>query len=270
MRYGKRSRKSFRGASRKPSRFSQYKRKRTKGPSVDRVVTRNFACFAANETTASDGLGIARSVKNVFNVSNMVFNIGLIPGLAAYEDIYQFYRIDWVKLTFIPTAVNFQVDDTDTGTSASSISKSTPSIYVSRYYGTEDAGNTLYVDENAALLSGAKPRSMGKQFSYSFKPNTINVGAQSTRVNMDASVVNPVYQVEYGKWLQFGENWSPSGNRQYANYYGIQWGISSNTSDTAEWCMKVMIKFKISFKATVGNSSSNIAGISQTVYTGVI
>jgi len=270
MRYGKRSRKSSRGASRKPSRFSQYKRKRTRGPSVDRVVTRNFSCFAGNESTVSDGLGLCRSVKNVFNVSNIVFNIALIPGVAAFESVFQFYRIDWVKVTFIPTAVNYQVDDMDQGTSASSISKSTPSIFVSRYYGTEDANNTLYVDENAALLAGAKPRSMGKQFSYSFKPNTITVGAQSTRQNMDAAVQNPVYEVNYGKWLQFGENWSPTGNRQYANYYGLQWGITSNTSDTAEWCMKVMLKFKISFKNYVSNASNNIANVTQTVYTGVI
>lgn len=221
------------------------------------------------ETTPTDGLGVCRSNKNNFVVSNMVFNIALIPGVAAYENIYNMYRIDWVELTFIPTAVNIQVEDSDVGTSASSISKSSPSIYVSRFYGTEDASDVLYEDENAALLSGSKPHSMGRQFKYRFKPNTINIGAQSTRTAMDGSLTNPVYQAEYGKWLQFGENYNPTGNRQYANYYGIKWGIGTNTSDTAEWCMKVMCKFKISFKHTNNNKTDNIAILASTVYTGV-
>lgn len=267
MRYGygyKKSRK------RSVSRSIRRKRSRKTGPSTDRVVTRTFACFANTDTTVQDGLGLCRSVKNVFVVSNLSFNIALIPGVSVFENMFEMYRIDWVKMTFIPTAVNFQVDDTDQGTSASSISKSTPSIYVSRFYGCEDANSTLFLDEESALLSGAKPRSMGKQFSFSFKPNTIHAGAQSTRTNMDANLINPVYEVGYGKWLQFGENFNPNGNRQYANYYGVRWGISTNTSDTAEWCMKIMLKFKISFKNFNSNATNNIANIEQTVYTNVV
>jgi len=265
MRYGRRStkrkaRKSGRSRSRKARRV----------PKVDRVITRKFNFFASNDATVQDGLGLCRSVKNTFVVSNLSFNIALVPGVAVFESMFEQYRIDSCKLTFIPTAVNFQVDDTDVGTSASSISKSTPSIYVSRFYGCEDSNSTLYVDEESALLSGAKPRSMGRQFSLSFKPNTITVGAQSTRTNMDAAVINPVYEVGYGKWLQFGENYSSAGNRQYANYYGVRWGISNNTSDTAEWCMKIMVEFKISFRNYNSNASNNIALIAQTVYTNVV
>ena len=268
MPYGKYSRKRSRGASRKPSRFSTRagrRKKSRKGPPTDLVVTRPFTFWATASGDSQDGLGLCRSNKLNFVVSNLMFNIALIPGVAAFEAIYEYYRIDWCELTFIPTAVNYQVDDTDVGTSASTISKSTPSIYVARFYGTEDNEDCLFADENSALLSGAKPRSMGKPFKFTFKPNTINVGAQSTRTTMDAAMVNPVYQKEYGKWLQFGENYAPTGNRQYANYYGIKWGISANTSDTAEWCMKIMCKFRISFKNYNGNSSNNIALVAETV-----
>lgn len=267
MRYGSGRKRSRRGASRRPSRFStNTKRKRSrKIPKTDKVITHNFAFIAFGDNTPNDGLGVIRSLKNAFGISNMVWNIAYIPGIAAFEDVYEEYRIDKVTLHFVPTATQLQVDDTDVGTSASSISKSTAMLYVSRFYGTEDATDCFYTDEQCAVLSGAKPRTMGKAFKMSFVPNTVNVGAQSTRVGMDGAMTNPVYTCEYHKWLQFGENFNPAGNRQYANYYGIKWGIGTNTNDNSEFCMKVYVKMLVSFRKPKENAASNIAGTAQTI-----
>jgi hypothetical protein len=272
MPYAKRYRSRSRGASRKPSRFSTNKRRRygrRKIPKADRVVTHNFSMLCVSAQTPDDGLGCIRSGKNTFTVSNMVWNAGYIKGLAAFEDCYEEYRVDHVKLQFIPTATQLQVDDTDTGTSASGISKSTAILYVSRFYGTETDVDCTYVDEQSAVMSGAKPRPMTRGFTMQFTPNTVNIGAQSTRVGMDGALTNPVYTAQYRKWLQFGENMNPTGNQQYANFYGIKWGIGTNTNDNSEFCMKVYATFKISFRKPKENASANIANTGITIYTNV-
>lgn len=209
--------------------------------------------------TPRDGLGIIRSGKNVFTVSNMVWNVGFLKGLAAFKDCYEEYRIDKVSLQFIPTATQLQVDDTDQGTSASQISKSTAMLYVSRFYGTEDDPDCFYADEQSAVMSGAKPRPMTRGFKMSFVPNTVNIGAQSTRTGMDGSLTNPVYTAQYRRWLQFGKDMNPLGNKAFANVYGIKWGIGTNTNDNSEFCMKIYAKFKISFRKPKENASANMA-----------
>ena len=51
---------------------------------------------------------------------------------------------------------------------------------------------------------------------------------------------------------------SPAGNRQYANYYGIKWGIGTNANDNSEFCMKVHVTLKMSFRKPRENTETTI------------
>ncbi len=76
--------------------------------------------------------------KNFATEGNFMFRVNLIPGLAPYPEIFTHYRINHIKLRFIPTTVDMQVEDNDVGASTN-IAKQTPLIYVKRLYGNENA-----------------------------------------------------------------------------------------------------------------------------------
>jgi len=262
-------RKFRKGMGRKTFRFRRVgtTRKKILGPTVDKVVTKVFPFVCRVEGTADDGLGLIRSTKNVGNTSNICWNVARIPGLAAYAGVYSEYRVDGISLDFIPTAATLQVEDTDTGTSASNISKATPLIYVGRWYCNEPAQETFYGSEDAALLEGARCHKMTSRFRMKFVPNSIGSTSQTVRTSMDTELINPAYTKQYKKWYTFQPYGSLLPNN-LTSYYGVKYCTTTTTQDTGEFCYKVIARIKMSFKGFQGKSGStgNIAGSAATCF----
>jgi len=265
--------KNARGKGRRTFRYRRggtTRKKKTQGPPVDKVVTKTFAFVCRSDTTADDGLGLIRNSKNTGITSNFCWNTARVPGLAAYASVYSEYRVDGITLDFIPTAATLQVEDSDTGTSASNISKATPLIYVGRWYGNEPAAETTFSSEDAALLEGAKCYKMTSRFGMKFVPNAVGAVTSTTRTSFDTELINPAYIKQYKKWYTF----FPYGTlltNNFPNFYGVKYCTTTTTSDNAEFCYKVVARLKMSFKGLQGRASStgNIAATAGTVFAGV-
>jgi len=220
---------------------------------VDYVVDRTIKHLAYSSTTDIGGPFIG-NVKNAFSSSNFCFRASLIPGLAPYGSLYTHYRFNHVKIQFIPTTVDMQVEDADVGTSASNIYKQTPLFYCKRLFGNEDSGDLTYGTEDQCLLDGARPVKMTKGFTIKFVPSATAIIATQRSAT---AVTNPAYRYEQKKWYSFGDD--------DILFYGIKYAISSTTSDNNEYCYRAVITWNMSFKGINDTFTGNIAGSGITV-----
>lgn len=229
------------------------KPKKPYGPTADKVFDKTISFMLYNSQT-SQGAGYLFNTKLAATQGNMSFKLSLIPGLSPYPSIFSHYRFNWIKLRFIPITVDFQVEDSDTGTSASNISKLTPLIYVKRLYGNEAVTDLEFGNEDQCLLDGCRPYKMTKPFSIKFVPSSLAVH-QTTRNS--TSVVNPAYKVEKKQWYGFD---SPD-----VNYYGLKWLCSNTNSDTGEFQYRIVATASVSFKGQNDSTTSSISGLAYTV-----
>lgn len=221
--------------------------------SVDYVVDRTLKHLAYSSTTSIGGPFIGND-KNLVSASNFAFRASLIPGLAPYQSTYTHYRINHVKIQFIPTTIDLQVEDNDAGTSASSIYKQTPLFYCKRIFGNEDPADMVYTTEDQCLLDGARPVKMTKGFSIAFVPSAL-IAVATTRSSSDLG--GPAYRAEQKKWYSLADN--------DILFYGIKYLISSTTSDVNEFCYRALITWNLSFKGINDTYTGNIAGSGVTV-----
>lgn len=229
--------------------------KKSKAPPSDKVFDKTVS-FLLYAPTTPVGAGFIGNGKNAIAAGNFGFKVNLIPGLNPYPSIFNYYRINYIKLRWIPVCVDLQVEDNDQGTSASNISKLTPLIYVKRIYGNEQTEDQSFSNEDQCLLDGTRPYKMTKNFSIKFVPNSLSV-AQTNRNQL--SVVNPAYVVEKKQWYSF--------QNSDVFFYGIKWLISNTNSDVNEFQYRVVATASISFKGQNDNYVSSISGVSYTIET---
>jgi hypothetical protein len=229
--------------------------KKSKAPPADKVFDKNLSFLLYAPTTPS-GAGLIGNGKNTIAAGNFGFKIDLFPGLSPYPNIFTYYRINYIKLRWIPVCVDMQVEDNDVGTSASNISKLTPLIYVKRIYGNETTGDLSFSNEDQCLLDGTRPYKMTKNFSIKFVPNSLTV-SQTNRNQL--SVVNPAYVVEKKQWYSF--------QNSDVYFYGIKWLISNTNSDVNEFQYRVVATASLSFKGQNDTLVSSISGNSFTIET---
>lgn len=229
--------------------------KKSKAPPADKVFDKTVS-FLLYAPTTPVGAGFIGNGKNSIAAGNFGFKVNLIPGLNPYPSIFNYYRINYIKLRWIPVCVDMQVEDNDQGTSASNISKLTPLIYVKRIYGNEQTEDQSFANEDQCLLDGTRPYKMTKNFSIKFVPNSLSV-AQTNRNQL--SVVNPAFVVEKKQWYSF--------QNSDVFFYGIKWLISSTNSDVNEFQYRVVATASISFKGQNDNYVSSISGVSYTIET---
>lgn len=229
--------------------------RKSKAPPEDKVFDKNVSFLLYTPQTTQGG-AFMFNAKNTATYGNFLFRINLIPGLSPYPNIFNYYRINYIKLRFIPVTVDMQVEDNDVGTSASNIAKVTPLIYVKRIYGNEQTADIDFTNEDQCLLDGSRPYKMTRSFSVKFVPNALTV-SQTNRNQL--SVVNPAYVVEKKQWYSF--------QNSDVNFYGIKWLISNTNSDVAEFQYRIVATASVSFKGQNDTSVSNISGVSYTVET---
>lgn len=261
--YGKRRGPSRRSFKRSFKRSTSAKKRR--GPKVDRVITKIFKFWCNTTDTLDDGKGLIQNLKNGGVGSNIVFVAQRIPGVDKFAQVYSEFRMDKITLKFIPTTIDYQVDDTDTGTSASQIAKATPMYYIGRFYGDERQGEITYTNEQAAILEGAKYAKMTEPMTFSFVPNTLNVATQSTRATNGLGNPNlPVMHRERKKWQSF-QPYDTAGWEE-PNFYGVKTLVANTTSDTGEFAVRVLATVKMSFRGFNSATLSNQEGTAATVY----
>jgi len=245
-RYGKRK-------SSKPMAVTLVRKSKKPKIIADKVFDKTLSFLLYNNFT-SQGAAYLSNTKSNATEGNFLFKIGLIPGLSPYPSIFTHYRFNWIKLRFIPTTVDFQVEDADQGTSASGIAKQTPLIYVKRLYGNEQAGDINFSNEDQCLLDGCRPYKMTKPFSIKFVPNSLDVSQTNRSV---LSVVNPAYKVVKKQWYGFS---APD-----VNFYGVKWLCSNTNSDSGEFAYRIVATASMSFKGQNDTTTSSIDGVGITV-----
>lgn len=261
--YGKKRRPSRRSSKRSLKR-SRSATKR-KGPKVDRVITKVFKFWCNTTDTLDDGKGLIQNLKNSGVGSNIVFVAQRIPGVEKFAQVYSEFRMDKITLKFIPTTIDYQVDDTDAGSSLSQIAKATPMYYIGRFYGDERQGEITYTNEQAAILEGARYAKMTEGMTFSFVPNTLNVATQSTRATNGLGNPNlPVSHRERRKWQSF-QPYDTAGWEE-PNFYGVKTLVANTTSDTGEFAIRVLATMKMSFRGFQSQGLSNQEGTAATVY----
>jgi len=231
------------------------KPKRRSAPPSDKVFDKTVS-FLLYAPTTPVGAGFIGNGKNSIAAGNFCFKVNLIPGLNPYPSIFNYYRINYIKLRWIPVCVDMQVEDNDQGTSASNISKLTPLIYVKRIYGNEQTEDITFANEDQCLLDGTRPYKMTKNFNIKFVPNALTVSQTNRNI---LSVVNPAYVVEKKQWYSF--------QNADVNFYGIKWLISNTNSDVNEFQYRVVATASISFKGQNDQYVSSISGVSYTIET---
>lgn len=220
---------------------------------VDYVVDRTIKHLAYSSTTSIGGPFIGND-KNAISASNFAFKVNLIPGIAPYASLHTHYRVNHVKIQFIPTTIDFQTEDADVGTSASGIYKQTPLFYCKRIWGNEDGGDLTYTTEDQCLLDGARPVKMTKGFTLKFVPSAQAVISTTRGAT---TFTNPAYRAEQKKWYSFGDD--------DVIFYGVKYLISSTTSDVNEYCYRAVITWNLSFKGVNDTFTGNLAGSGVTI-----
>jgi len=220
---------------------------------ADKVFDKTISFLLYNNFTTQGGAYMSNT-KNNATQGNFLFRINQIPGLSPYPSIFTHYRFNWVKLRFIPTTIDFQVEDNDVGTSASAIAKQTPLFYVKRVYGNEVSSDLEFNNEDQCLLDGSRAHKMTKEVRMKFVPNSLEASQTNRSV---LSLVNPAFSVVRNKWYSFA---SPE-----VNYYGVKWLISNTTSDSQEFQYRIVATASISFKGQNDGITSSIQGDSITV-----
>jgi hypothetical protein len=249
--YGKKTK--TRTVKRMPKKATVVKYGKKKKLVVDYVVDRTIKHLAYSSTTTIGGPFIGND-KNALSTSNFAFRLSLIPGLAPYVSTYTHYRVNHVKIQFIPTTVDMQVEDNDNGTSASGIYKQTPLFYCKRIWGNEDPADMAYTTEDQCLLDGARPVKMTKGFTISFVPSALAAIA-TTRSSSDLG--GPALRAEQKKWYSLADT--------DILFYGIKYLISTTTSDVNEFCYRAILTWNLSFKGINDTFTGNIAGSGVTV-----
>jgi hypothetical protein len=228
-------------------------RKRT--PAVDRVVTRNFKFIARTDQTPTNAQDcLLANAKDVFISDSIAFRLSNIPGITNHKAIYSHFRFDKITVRFMPMTVTMVVDDTDTGTSASGISKSVPRFYIGRVWGNEQVSDVAgWENENSALIDCSKHCKMTRGLTIKWVPNTLTP-VQTTRASQSTQVFPATtgWKTERKKWYSLKDD--------NILFYGLKWAISSTSSDQNEFLYKVLVTAKISFKGLVDSNYTQSAG----------
>lgn len=220
---------------------------------ADKIFDKTLSFLLYNNFTTQGGAYMSNT-KNNATQGNFLFRVNLIPGLSPYPNVFTHYRFNWIKLRFIPTTIDMQVEDNDVGTSASAIAKQTPLIYVTRVYGNEKPSDLEYNNEDQCLLENTRAHKMTQGFSMKFTPNSLDASQTNRSVT---SLVNPAFSVVKNRWYSFA---SPD-----VNFYGVKWLISNTTSDSQEFQYRIVATASLSFKGQDDGTTSSIEGSSITV-----
>ena len=240
MPWYKKYRKNQKRAPRKGKKYQKKKRV----PRVDLVVTKNFKFIGYTAQTTNQDCILGNS-KNQIASNNIAFRPNMIPGTKNYSDIYTHFRFDSITVRFLPMTATMQVDDTDVGTSASTLSKATPRFYLTRSYGNEVPADFTYENENSALVDGARSCSMTKPMTFKWCPNSLTP-SQTLRGVYSGMPTQTGWDVKKKTWH--------SCNDMNTLFYGLKYLISSTNSDDSEFLYKMLVNAKISFK---GNNDAN-------------
>jgi len=229
--------------------------RRVTKPKVDRVVTKNFKFIGYTQFTANQDCLIGNT-KSLGISNNICFRPSLIPGTLNYSKVYSFFRFDSITVRFIPMCATLQVDDTDSGTSASTISKTTPRFYLTRVYGNEPVTDLTYETENSALIDGAKSCQMTKNMSIKFVPNSLRPSQiqRATGNNQPATT----------GWDVTKKGWH-SCNDMETIFYGLKYYVSNTLSDNGEFLYKCLITAKLSWKGSNDANYTSEFGTTATV-----
>lgn len=214
--------------------------RRVTKPKIDRVVTKNFKFIGYTQFTSNQDCLIGNT-KSLGISNNICFRPSLIPGTLNYEKVYTFFRFDSITVRFIPMTVTEQVEDSDVGTSASTISKTTPRFYLTRVYGNEIASDLLYDNENSALIDGAKSCQMTKNMSIKFVPNSLTPSQIQRATGSNMPTITG--------WDVRKKNWHSTNDMQTI-FYGLKYYVSNTLSDNGEFLYKCLVTAKISWKGS--------------------
>jgi hypothetical protein len=227
----------------------------TRTPAIDRVITRNFRFVARTDQTPTNAQDcLLANAKDQWVSDSICLRLSNIPGVTNFKSIYTHFRFDKCTFRFIPLTVTAQVDDTDTGTSASSISKCTPKFYVgTRVWGNEVPSDFTWELENSALIDSAKTCKMTRGTSITWVPNTLTP-VQTSR----ATSGTQVFPATTG-WMPLRKKWHSLRDDNIL-WYGLKYGISSTSSDQNEYLYKVIVSAKISFKGKADSNYTQSAG----------
>jgi len=238
-----------------PRRVNRPTGRRVKKPKVDIVVTKNFKFIGYTSLTTNQDCLLGNS-KNQVATNSIAFRPSMIPGTKNFQDIYTHFRFDSISVRFIPMTVTQQVEDSDTGTSASAIAKCTPRFYLARIYGNELLSDFTYENENSALIDGAKSCQMTKNMSFKWCPNSLTP-SQVARASGQSVPTTTGWDVKKKTWH--------SCNDMNTLFYGLKYLISSTTSDDGEFLYKMLVSAKLSFKGSNDANYTSDYGLTATL-----
>lgn len=246
------------------------------------IVTRQFNCIlrdipytavaAAQTTPFISSTRPEQFIVNIQNVNNcgfVTFNPELTLGLAAYATVFKEYRIDNVKIRFIPVCTAIQT--ADVGSSGTPfLNQSIPLFYCAKLSGTEQPGAStannefLWANEDEAIISGAKPIQMNRGMTMSFKPPAIEQATLTQSWNNgSASVGIALPQAKRGQWFPFSLPSVP-GNPNLTGdptFYGFKYLVSSAGADTGEHAYRLLATFTYSLR---GGRDDNLTQMQTT------
>jgi hypothetical protein len=231
------------------------------------IVTRQFNCIlrdvpytvaaAGQPTPFIDPNRPEQFIVNIQNVNNrgfITFNPELTLGLAAYATVFKEYRIDNVKIRFIPVCTAIQTTDVG-ATSTPFLNQSIPLFYCAKLSGTEQSGPTpqnnefLWLNEDEAIISGAKPMQMNRGFTMSFKPPAIE--QSTTTQNWDNGNPNlgvNLPQAKRGQWYPFSLTQGSAVRTGDPVFYGFKYLVSAAGADTGEHAYRLLATFTYSLR----------------------
>ena len=197
--------------------------------------------------TSSQGCLLANA-KNTFISDSMCWRVSNIPGVTDFRPVYTHFRFDKITVRFLPMSVDMMVEDNDTGTSASNISKAIPRFYFARLTGAEVQSEFTWVNEDSAILTARKQCKMTKPCSLSWVPNNLTP-SQTSRSPSGSSQTQPPTT----GWIAKKKQWCSMADTNML-FYGAKYAISSTFQDDGEFLYKCIVSCKISFK---GRNDSN-------------
>jgi len=187
--------------------------------------------------------GVATS-NNMANAQS--FALSILPGYTEFTSLFDYYRIDKIELTFIPSTNVADANTTAIGGNNSDVSVGVNAVPTMLIATDPDGANYGATVAEQMLLQYGNHRKLYMSCAqrHTFKPKVSQqiYGAGATTA----------YAVPLGKdgvWVDC--------NNPTAPHYGVLWYVvGSNNEDShsfipTTWQCKVYAKYTVSFKATV-------------------
>jgi hypothetical protein len=237
------------------------------------IVSRQFNCILRDVPYYNSALalttpfiGTSRPEQFIVNIQNVVnsgwvtFNPELTLGLAAYANVFKEYRIDNVKIRFIPVC-SAQTVEIAGSTATAFSNQSTPLFYCAKLVGTEqygssnppDGGEFRWNSEDEAIISGAKPISMSRGMTMSFKPPAVEMSTVTAVLNSGSAAAGVSIPVaKRGNWYPFSLGQPASGAAQPVSgdpvFYGFKYLVSAASADTGDHAYRLLATFTYSLR----------------------